>query len=224
MFVKILRWIGIILLGFTAVVTLLGGIGTTCVALDATQYEGMEAIAGYQWLYIFYVLAGIGLGILGIRARILLLRARRQAYREALIMLVAGLAVGALHMATSRALRGSSMPKDFIVYATALTLLVFLLFRLPGIRERINLSGNRNHTSGPGAAASLLVAGMSILTVKWWAGLTHIIDGINYIDAWSAYLALVGGALVAVGLAVCMWFELKEAAQGKVDTARMRAL
>ncbi len=58
MFGKILRIIGIVLLGVTAVITLLGGIGTTCVALNAANYEGMEAIAQYQWLYIFYVLSG----------------------------------------------------------------------------------------------------------------------------------------------------------------------
>ncbi|MCZ7666958.1 MAG: hypothetical protein M5U34_06915 [Chloroflexi bacterium] len=39
MFRKILRIIGIILLGVTAVITLLGGIGTTCVALNAANYE-----------------------------------------------------------------------------------------------------------------------------------------------------------------------------------------
>jgi hypothetical protein len=41
MFGKIARIIGIVLLGLTAVITLLGGIGTTCVALNAANYEGM---------------------------------------------------------------------------------------------------------------------------------------------------------------------------------------
>ncbi|NQU30308.1 MAG: hypothetical protein HQ525_06535, partial [Anaerolineae bacterium] len=51
---KFLRFIGILLMGLTAAFTILGGVGTTCVALDATKYEGMEAIAQFQWLYIFY--------------------------------------------------------------------------------------------------------------------------------------------------------------------------
>lgn len=210
---KTLRLIGIIVLGFTAVITLLGGIGTTCVALDATRYEGMEAIAGYQWLYIIYVIAGIGLGILGIRATILLVRARPQAYRTALIALVSGLVIGGLHMATSRALRGSSMPKDFIVYATALTLLVFLLFRIPGIRNRINLTAEDNHTSGLGASAALVVAGISILTVELWAGPTHIINGINYANAWSTQLSLLGATLIAAGLSAWAYLVLKGAGQ-----------
>lgn len=113
MFGKILRIIGIILLGVTAVITLLGGIGTTCVALNAANYEGMEAIAQYQWLYIFYVLSGIVIGALGIWVAVSLVRGKANAYRNTLIVLVAGLLIGGLHMTTSRALRGSSMPKDF---------------------------------------------------------------------------------------------------------------
>lgn len=197
---KTLRLVGMILLGFTAVITLLGGIGTTCVALDATKYEGMEAIAAYQWLYLLYVLAGIGLGILGIRATVLLAKARPQGYRLAVAVLLGGLVIGVLHMATSRALRGSSMPKDFIVYATALTLVIFLLFRVPGIRERINLTGGGSQIAGMGGAASLFVAGLTVLTVRWWAGPTHSIGGVNYVDVYALELAILGAALLAAGL------------------------
>ena len=63
---KFLRFVGILFMGITAAVTLIGGIGTTCVALDATKYESMKAIADYQWLYILYVLVGVALGILGV--------------------------------------------------------------------------------------------------------------------------------------------------------------
>lgn len=210
---KVLRMIGVILLGITAVITLLGGVGTTCVALDATRYEGMEAIAGYQWLYIFYVIAGIGIGILGVRATYLLIKGRPHAYRTALIVLLSGLVVGGLHMATSRALRGSSMPKDFIVYATALTLLVFLLFRLPGIRSRISLNGEESRPGGLGAGAALIVAGITILTVDLWAGPTHVIDGVNYASTWSVQLTSVGTILVASGVAVWARLLLKGAGQ-----------
>jgi hypothetical protein len=138
-------------------------------------------------------------------------------YRAALVVLVGGLVIGVLHMATSRALRSSSMPKDFMVYATALILFVFLLFRLPGIRERIDLTGGGSNTTGLGGVASLIVAGRAILTVKWWVGPMYTIDGINYINAWSLYLVPVGLTFVAVGLAVWTWLELKGAAQGKLE-------
>lgn len=212
---KSLRFVGIILLGLTAVITLLGGIGTTCVALDATRYEGMEAIARYQWLYIIYVIAGIGIGIVGIWATYLLLKARPRAYRMALAALLSGLVIGGLHMATSRALRGSSMPKDFIVYATALTLLVFLLFRLPGIRERVKLTGGDDHTTGLGASAALLVAGIAILTVELWAGPNHMIDGVNYAGAWSTQLTRLGTLLVMAGTSLGIWL-LRSAESRKI--------
>ena len=71
---KFLRFIGILFMGITGAVTLIGGIGTTCVALNPTKYESMKAIADFQWLYILYVLIGVALGLLGIRATIQLAR------------------------------------------------------------------------------------------------------------------------------------------------------
>ncbi|MFZ1401198.1 MAG: hypothetical protein WAS33_30120 [Candidatus Promineifilaceae bacterium] len=209
MFGKILRIIGIILLGVTAVFTLLGGIGTTCVALNAANYEGMEAIAQYQWLYIFYVLSGIVIGVLGIWVVVALVEGKANAYRHALIVLLAGLLIGGLHMATSRSLRGSSMPKDFIVYATGLTLVVFLLFRIPGIWKRLNLDGHDDPVTGLGAGAALIVGGIATLTVQLWAGPTHIINGINYADVWHTPLTILGGLAVLLGSAVLGWFVLR---------------
>ena len=60
---KFLRFIGVLFMGITAAVTLIGGVGTTCVALNPTAYDSMKAIASYQWLYILYVLIGVALGI-----------------------------------------------------------------------------------------------------------------------------------------------------------------
>ncbi len=202
MFGKIARIIGIVLLGLTAVITLLGGIGTTCVALNAANYEGMEAIAQYRWLYIFYVLSGIVLGVLGIWVAVALVRGRPHAYRNALMVLAGGLLIGGLHMATSRALRGSSMPKDFIVYVTALTLILFLLFRIPGIWQRINLDNHNEYTSGLGAGSALIVIGTATLTVQTWAGPTHLINGINYADVWHTQLAIAGWVAVLLGVGI----------------------
>jgi hypothetical protein len=198
MFGKILRVIGIVLMGLTAVVTLMGGIGTSCVAIDAGRYDSMAGLADFQWLYVLYVLIGIVLGILGIRATWLLIKSRDGAYRQALIILILGLAIGGLHMFTSRSLRGSSMPVDFIVYITAITLAAFLLFRIPGIWKQINLSGREDDVTGLGAGVTMIVAGVMILTVQFWAGPTHTLNGINYADVWHVQLAIAGwGALLA---------------------------
>lgn len=196
---KVLRIVGIVLLGVTAVITLLGGAGTTCVALDASKYDSMVALADYQWLYILYVLAGIVIGALGIWATRLLVKGRRNAYRLALIALVAGLAVGILHMATSRTLRGASMPVDFIVYATALTLAVFLLFRIPGIWNQVKFTEQDEDISGFGTGIAMIVAGVTILTVHLWAGPTHVINGVNYAVVWDTQLAIIGWAVTLLG-------------------------
>lgn len=40
---KLLRIVGIVLMSLTAAFTLMGGVGTTCVALNPTDYEGKFA-------------------------------------------------------------------------------------------------------------------------------------------------------------------------------------
>lgn len=198
---KVLRIIGIVLMAITAVFTITGGAGTTCVALDATQYEGMEAIANYQWLYFFYVAAGIVIGIAGLWATIALIRAKPNAYRTAIITLVAGVVIGGIHIATSRALRGKSMPVDGVVYTTLLTLIVFLIFRIPSLWNQFNGS-NDDDTSGLGAGVAMIVSGILVLTVQYWAGPTHMISGINYADVWHTALAIVGWAATLSGAAL----------------------
>ena len=131
---KFLRFIGILFMGLTAVVTVLAGVGTSCVAFAPTNWgESMAKIAPMQWLYILYVIVTIAIGVLGIRAVVLLAKGRQGAYKAALFALVLGLIVGVIHMITSRNLRGSSMPVDGIVYITVLTLIIFLVFRIPTI-------------------------------------------------------------------------------------------
>lgn len=196
---RILRIVGIVLLAFTAVITVLSGIGTTCVALDATRYEGMESIAQYQWLYLLYIAAGLIIGAMGIRATVSVVKGRRDSYRAALIALILGLATGLLHMATSRALRGSSMPTDFIVYATAATLVVFLAFRVPGIWKRVNLTGGDEEATGLGAGVAMIVSAITILTVQFWAGPSHSIGGVNYAGAWPTVMAVAGWTMLLSG-------------------------
>ncbi len=200
---KFYRFVGIILMGLTAALTLLSGVGTTCVALDAAQYDGMEAIAQHQWLYIFYVLAAIAIGIMGIRATIALVRGKSTSYRDALIALLLGVVTGGIHMATSRALRatGSSMPLDFIVYATVITLIIFLLFGIPKLREMVGFEReSSDNVSGAAGGMAAIVAGMLFLSVHMWAGPTHIFDGVNLADAFHNAMMVSGGGLTLIGL------------------------
>lgn len=206
-FARFLRFIGIVLMALTAGFTILGGIGTGCAAFDPTNpgwADTMGALAQMQWLYIFYVLAGVAIGIAGIRAVVLLVKGDPKAYRDTLLTLLAGIVIGAIHIATSRMLRGKSQPVDMVVYTTVLTLAVFLVFRIPAIWQGVDFArgkGKDNQTSG-GAAA--IVLGLLILTIQYTMSATHTWNGVNYADAFNFAMTFAGigcvlfGALIAV--------------------------
>ncbi len=136
-FAKFLRFIGILFMSLTAGFTILGGAGTSCAALFPTNWDSMAPLAQYQWLYILYVILTIAIGVMGIRAVVLLVKGAPKCYQTTLITLLAGVVVGGIHIATSRAIRGSSMPVDGVVGMTVITLVIFLVLRIPGIWKAI---------------------------------------------------------------------------------------
>ena len=199
---RLLRILGIVFMSLTAAFTLLGGAGTTCIALNPLGYGGkFSGISPYQWLYILFVLITIAIGVMGVRAVVLIVRGAKNAYRYALIALIAGVVVGGFHMAASRVLRGSSMPVDIVVYTTVFTLLLFLLFRLPRIWQGVNFEKPeaQKNTANSAAAIALAATGLLTLTVQWIMAPTHTIDGINYADVWHVTLTLIGSALILSG-------------------------
>lgn len=199
-FAKFLRFIGIVLMALTGGFTLLGGIGTTCAALFPTNYESMAALAPFQWLYILFVITGIAIGVWGIRATVKLVKGASDSYKMSIQVLVAGAAVGILHIYMSRMLRGTSMPVDAVVYTTILTLIVFLLFRIPGIWQGVNFDkGGSNRTAG-GAAA--IIVGALTLTIQYTMGATHTWGGVNYADAFNASMTAVGVGCLLLGAAL----------------------
>lgn len=198
---KLLRFIGIALMALTGGFTLLGGIGTTCVAINPTGFgESMAPLAKLQWLYILFVLAGIALGVLGIRATIMLVKGADKSYRDALIVLIAGVVVGFIHIYASRALRGKSMPVDAVVYTTILTLVIFLLFKIPPIWQGVDFSkANAKSNKLAGGAAAILL-GIMTLTIQYTMASTHTWGGVNYADAFNAAMTLIGIGSISVGL------------------------
>jgi len=216
---KTLRIIGIVLMSLTAVFTFMGGAGTTCVALNPTGYEGKFAgIAPFQWLYILFVILTVAIGVMGVRAVVLLIQGKKNAYRYSLIALVAGTAVGILHLMASRILRGGSMPVDMVVYTTILTLIVFLVFRIPGVWQGVNFEkpGGEKKTGQQAAAIALGATGLLVLTIQFVMAPTHTIAGVNYADAWHLTLSVVGLALIVGGAGSFS----REAAQIRLSTVR----
>jgi drug/metabolite transporter (DMT)-like permease len=206
---KALQSIGILLMALTAGFTLLGGIGTSCAALAPTKYESMAALAPLQWLYILFVLVGIVLGVLGIRATVMLIRGADRSYRDALTVLVAGVVIGFIHIYASRALRGKSMPVDAVVYTTLLTLVIFLLFKIPSVWNRVDFSKAGRGSGKPAAGAAAILLGILTLTIQYSMASTHTWDGINYADAFNTSMTLAGSGLLLLGFVIVIpWHRI----------------
>lgn len=202
---KTLRVIGIILMGITAVFTLMAGIGTTCVAVAAKNFgPRMAVIAPYSWLYILFVIITTAIGVYMVKALIGLIKRKPKSYRDTIVSLVLGIIIGVIHMVVSRSLRGSSMPTDGVVYITVLTLIVFGIYKIPGIWKEINLDGvklsdDSNHIA---AAFTLFISGIAVLTAPIWGASTHtfVEGGENWANAWPVQMNLVGSILLVSGL------------------------
>jgi len=214
---KTLRFIGILLMGITALFTIAGGLGTTCVALNPTGFgESMAKLAPFQWLYVLFVIVTTVIGIMAARAVFLLAKGRPNSYRAAITALVLGIVIGIIHILTSRTLRGKSMPVDAVVYTTVLTLVIFLLFRIPGIWQGVNYTnGSSDDKTGKlSAAITLLVTGILTLSVQYWAGPTHTWDGTNWAAVFLTTSIMLGIGQILGGMAILF---LKEKAEMTVS-------
>ena len=99
-----------------------------------------------------------------VRAVVLIIKGRDNAYRYSLIALIGATVVGVIHIITSRALRGSSMPVDGVVYATVLTLVIFLIFKIPAVWAVVDFSTAKKKDSEISGGAAAIVVGVLCLT------------------------------------------------------------
>ncbi len=198
---KIIRIAAVVLMGLTAVMNLLGGAGTTCAAFLTERFASMAPILPFQWLYQALVVLTVPLGVAGIWTTVNLVRGKPGALKKALIILVVGVVLGAIHMGASLALRGKAVPANVKLYLNAITLLVFLLFLLPGVRKFVDFS----RPSGAGAGnieggLAAIVAGVVILTTALWAGPSHTVQGENWVNVLILPLMILGTLSTSLGL------------------------
>ena len=199
---KLLRFIGIVLMALTGGFTLLGGVGTTCAALAPTKYDSMKALAPFQWLYLIFVLAGIVIGIWGIWSTVKLVRGTPDSYRMSLQALVAGVLTGGFHIFMSRMLRGKSMPVDAVVYTTIFTLVIFLLFKIPGIWQGVDFTKAKASDSKKAGGTAAIAVGLLTLTIQYTMGPTHTWGSFNYADAFNTSMTLIGIGLLLLGTGI----------------------
>jgi len=202
---KLFRFIGIVLMGLTAAFTIMGGAGTTCVALAAENYPSMLGIAPYKWLYGIFVIATVAIGVMMARATLLLVKGRSNAYRYTIISLLLGIILGFIHVAVSRKLRGSSMPVDAVTYTAVLTLIVFLLFRIPGVWKKVDFTQSKPGDNQKAGGAAAIATGGLVFSIQDLMASTHTLNGINYGDAFHTTLTIIGWGLVLTGIMLIFW-------------------
>jgi hypothetical protein len=181
--------------------TLLGGAGTTCAAFNAEGFESMVDLIPYKWLYQILVVTTIAASAVGFWATYALSRGKRKAYSGALGFLVAGLVLGGIQMIASYSLRGKTAPTNFRVYLTTFSLLVFFLFKLPGVRDKVDWGHNSRDPITP-AGLTLFLGGVLTLATSVWAGPTHMLDGANLVLVLQGPLTIAGSSMTLGGIAL----------------------
>lgn len=204
---KVLRILALVLVGATAAVTLLGGIGTTCVAFNAEQYgKAFAAFIPYKSVYQLFVFASLSAGLIGIAAVVAMLRGSRWAFWWAIAAAVTGLGTAGIHMYYTSVLKGISFfaaaPVNMRFYVSAVTLGLLLIFRLPGLWRHVDFTlpwrSGGGKTIGAGMAA--MSVGLVTLSAPMWAAPNHVVDGYNLVYVLDVPLAIAGLVLTIGGL------------------------
>jgi hypothetical protein len=197
-----LRIIVIVLLSLTAAITLLGAIGTTCVAFNAEQFgPKMAALIPVKPIFQALVFISLAAGLFGVYAIVRLARGRSKGFQYTLIFLIVSLVASGIQFYYSLTLRGSTAPNNMRLYLTGITLAVLLLLRLPGIWQRSGFgegAGEPGNKSGS-AGAALFLCGLFTISTPVWAAPTHIIDGWNTVNVLLWPLLIAGVVLMLLG-------------------------
>ncbi len=193
--------LAITLLSLTAVMTLLGAVGTSCVAFNAEAYgPRMAPLIPVKPVFQVLVFVSLAAGIFGVYSIILFSRRRERAYAHALLFLLVGLVASGVQYYYSLTLRGSTAPNNIRLYLTGFTLVVFLLLRIPGVWRRTGFHSGRDNGGSRGAGGvALFICGLVTITTPVWAAPTHIIDGNNTANELFWPLVAAGACLICLG-------------------------
>ena len=204
---KTLRTVGLIFFGLTTAMNLLGGIGTTCAAFLTRDYPPYWALIkeDMQWLYQGLVITTVLIGLVGIWVTIQLVRGKKNAFRNALIVLVIGTILAGIQFYYSLQLFGKATPANVKFFSNVITLILFLIFLIPSIRERVSFSKNNGGTDKNTAGGlAAIVMGILLLTTPVWAGPSHTYQGENWVNLLQIPLYISGILLTGGGLALLL--------------------
>jgi hypothetical protein len=150
-------------------------------------------------------------------------------YRTALIVLIVGTLIGAVHYISSLTLNGKAAPANVKFFLNLITLLVFLALNLPSVRKNIDFTSGGSGKTEKSAAAGMaaIVIGIIVLTVFDWAAPTHMLNGQNLAYVFYAPLMVSGLTFLVGGLGTLVWsvfsmfnheIEQKSLELSKLDT------
>jgi hypothetical protein len=218
---KIIRIVAIVMLGLTAAMNILGGVGTTCAAFSNNVGYRMafKELMDVRWLYQLLVVTTILIGLAGIWGLVKLVRGGPTVYRNVLIILLIGSILGGIQYFTSMALRGKAAPANVKFYLNLFTLIMFLALRIPGIWKRLDFhtpGGKAETKVGLGLAA--IVIGILTLTVFIWAGPSHTFFHENWTYVLQYPLVIVGIGTIGWGIKVLSQAMLEIFSREEVGT------
>ncbi len=202
----ILRWLLVVLMGLTTVMTLLGAVGTSCLAWSGNLYgAAFKWIVDYMPTYQLLVYVSLAAGVAATLVTYAVARGDRWFYIGALVTLIVAGGAAATQMLYTSSLKGVSFfatpPTNIRFYITAITLLAFLIVRIPGIWNKSGLGnpprGGGNFGAPTGAA--LIVSGIAMLTAPIWAGSSHTVDGYNLVLTLELPIIVDSVAMIVIG-------------------------
>lgn len=202
---KVLRTVGIVFFGLTTAMNLLGGIGTSCAAFLTKQYPQFWVLIkeDMQWLYQGLVITTVIVALVGIWVLVQLIRRKKNAFRNALIVLVIGTILAGIQYYYSMQLFGKAAPANMKLYINVATLVLFLIYLIPGVKQRVNFSSNESGADKDTAAGlAAIILGVLLLTTPVWAGPSHTYQGVNWVTLLQTELNLSGILLTGGGIAI----------------------
>ena len=206
-----LRGVLVVLMGMTTVMTLLGAVGTSCLAWNGNLYgAAFKWIVPYMPTYQMLVYVSLVAGVAATLVCYAIVRGDKWFYIGALVTLVVAGGAAGVQMYYTSSLKDVSFfatpPTNIRFYITVVTLIAFLSVRIPGIW---NKSGLGNPTGGKGGftaptGMALILGGLAILTTPLWAGAPHTVDGYNLVLTLEVPLLVDGMLMLIAG--VCLLF------------------
>lgn len=207
-----LRGMLLVLMAATTAMTLLGAVGTACLAFNGNLYgPAFKWIVPYMPTYQNFVYISLAAGVAATLVCYAIARGDRWFYLGGLItLLVAGGAV-AVQMYYTSYLRDipfmSAAPANVRFIITVITLIAFVLVRIPPVWNKSGLGRPSNKPGSPAAAggAALMVAGLLVVSAPLWAAPYHVVDGFNLVETLGVPLLIDGTGLVVAGASMLLF-------------------